>query len=103
MYNCWELFGVRHKGHNITFEDCYGQGKMMDMLEAKDVEKPAWCKQSYNWYNHGFYFRTGAHDIMVKNCRVRGVRCGLHADDAFQPGNRAAKKLEGVGKTRSIV
>lgn len=82
MYNCWELFGVRHKGHDITFEDCYGQGKIMDMLEAKDVEKPAWCKQSYNWYNHGFYFRTGAHDILVRNCRVSGVRCGLHAEEA---------------------
>lgn len=82
MYNCWELFGVRHKGHDITFENCYGQGKIMDTLESRGREIPAWCKQSYNWYNHGFYFRTGAHDILVKNCRVRGVRIGLHADDA---------------------
>ncbi|MBM4430054.1 MAG: hypothetical protein FJ026_06865 [Chloroflexi bacterium] len=82
MYNCWELFAVRHKGHKIVFQNCYGESRLLDTMEVNDW--PKWRQPSANWYSHGFYLYTGAHDILVKNCRVRGTRVGLDADDEGQ-------------------
>jgi parallel beta-helix repeat protein len=64
MYNCWDLFGVREKGHHIEFINCYG--------EAPTPADPL-------WYNHGFFFRTGSHDNLAKNCTIVGVKQGLEA------------------------
>jgi PKD repeat protein len=67
MYNCWDLFGVRHKGHHITFVNCYAEG-------GGDKN-----------YDRGFYFRTGAHDILVKNCRANNIMHGMNTeyDDGY--------------------
>ncbi len=82
MRGCWELFGARHGCRDITFVDCYGESKIMDKSAAKGKDVPAWCKHvSYDWYSHGFYFRTGVQNIRVKNCRVRGVMNGLNVEN----------------------
>ncbi|MCK4624280.1 MAG: right-handed parallel beta-helix repeat-containing protein, partial [Phycisphaerae bacterium] len=80
MYNCWTLFGARHGSRDITFTDCYGASRIRATADLNDL--PAWCRHSIDWNSHGFYIRTGAHNVLVKNCRVRGVRWGLDADDA---------------------
>jgi parallel beta-helix repeat protein len=61
MRNCWEHFGVRQGGRDITFVNCYAETK----------GGPS---------THGFYYRTGAHNITVKNCRVKNMTHGLHVE-----------------------
>jgi len=91
MYNCWTLFGARHGSHGITFTNCYGESEVLKVEKGRDGQK--W--RTGELHSHGFYLRTGAHNCTVENCRIKGVRWGLDADDA-----RGSRTKSGV--TRNI-
>jgi hypothetical protein len=91
MYNCWTLFGARHGSHGITFTNCYGESEVLKVEKGRNGEK--W--HTGELHSHGFYFRTGAHDCTVENCRIKGVRWGLDADEA-----RGSRGKSGV--TRNV-